>query len=232
MRTLRPSSSRGRVRLGWLDSRHSFSFGEYHDERWMGFRSLRVINDDIIAPGGGFPTHPHRDIEIISIVLDGALEHKDSLGTGSVIRPGDVQRMTAGRGVAHSEFNPSSSEPTRLLQIWIRPRERSLTPSYDQKRFPREERLGAWRTLASGDGEDGSIVIQQDARLLAAVIGRGKSLTHALGDGRGAWVHVISGKVRLGEDVLGPGDAVAIEDEPVISMEAETEAEVLLFDLV
>lgn len=235
MITLRPSEERGRVRLGWLDSRHSFSFGEYHDEKWMGYRSLRVINDDVIAPSGGFPTHPHRDMEIISIVLDGALEHRDSLGTGSVIHPGDVQRMTAGRGVAHSEFNPSSTEPMRLLQIWILPRERRLEPSYDQKKFPRADRIGKWRTLVSADGEDGSIVIQQDARLLASAIPAGQSLSHEVASGRGAWVHVISGQVRLraGDDerTLGPGDAAAVDDVDSIEVKATQESDVLLFDL-
>src|SRR4051812_11487282 len=170
MIVLRPAAARGQTRLSWLDSRHTFSFGDYYDPAHESFRSLRVLNDDKIAPGAGFGTHPHRDFEIISYVVAGALEHKDSLGTGSVVRPGDVQRMTAGTGILHSEFNPSVAEPTHLLQIWLTPERRGMTPGYEQKAFPEAERRGRWRLLASPDGRDGSVTVRQDAELWGTLL--------------------------------------------------------------
>jgi len=229
---VRKSDERGHADHGWLDTRHTFSFASYYDPRHMGYRSLRVINDDRVLGGGGFPTHPHRDMEIVSYVVEGALEHKDSLGTGSVIRPGDVQRMTAGTGVTHSEFNPSAAEAMRLLQIWILPERNGLTPGYEQKHFPLEERKGQLRLLASHSGREGSVTLHQDADLYATVLGPGETVRHEIGSGRGAWVQVVRGRVDVEGQRLEEGDGAAIENERRIAMTGVEPAEVLLFDLM
>src|SRR5437588_5444391 len=199
MITIRKSEERGHFDFGWLDTYHTFSFDQYYDPAHMHFRTLRVINEDRVAPGKGFPTHSHRDMEIITYILSGALEHRDSMGNGSVIRPGDVQRMTAGTGVSHSEFNPSESEPVHLLQIWILPNARDLTPGYEEKRFPEVERAGKLRLIASTDASDGSVEIHQDARVYASILETGQSVEHALGDNRYAWLQIARGTVRLKE---------------------------------
>lgn len=234
MITIRKAGKRFHTRIGWLDSWHSFSFGEHYDPAHMGFRSLRVINDDKVTPGAGFPTHPHKDMEIVTYVLDGAVAHQDSMGNGSTIRPGDVQRMTAGTGVLHSEFNPSQEEGTRLLQIWILPEKRNLEPGYEEKRFPMEDRAGRLRLVADREGTDGAVVIHQDARIYATVLAPGQKVRHDLARGRGAWVQVARGAVSLNGTVLGEGDGAAVEDEPVIDLSGAPDggpAEVLLFDL-
>lgn len=231
MITIRPAAERGHTDFGWLDSRHSFSFGEYVDSDHMGFHSLRVINDDRIAGGGGFPTHPHRDMEIITWVLAGALEHQDSLGTGSVIRAGDVQRMTAGTGIRHSESNASGTDPVHLLQIWIFPEQRGLTPSYDQKSFPASERKGQLRLVASRDGRDGSVSFHQDASVYVAALGPGQAVTHRLAAGRAAWVQVATGAVTLNGRRLDTGDGAAIEKEAVLELAGVEDGETLVFDL-
>jgi quercetin 2,3-dioxygenase len=231
MINIRRSNERGGGDYGWLNTRHSFSFDQYHDPHFMGFRSLRVINEDVVAPGGGFPTHPHRDMEIITYVLDGALEHKDSLGTGSVIRPGDGQRMSAGRGIRHSEMNASTKEPVHLLQIWITPDSRGHEPGYEQKTFPNDQKRGKLRLIASPDGKDGSVTIHQDARLYVSLLSPGDEVTHALGKGRYAWLQVAKGAVELNGKPLQQGDGVAVSDEPTLSIKGTKDAEVLLFDL-
>ncbi len=231
MITIRPADERGATRLDWLDSRHSFSFGDYFDPRHESFRTLRVLNDDRIAPGAGFGMHPHRDFEIISYVAAGALEHRDSLGNGSVIRPGEVQRMTAGTGIRHSEFNPSGTEPTHLLQIWIVPERRGLEPSYEQKSFPSAERHGQWRLLASRDGREGSVTIHQDAALLGALLKPGQSIRYELRPDRHAWLQVVRGDVMLNDRPMGAGDGAAISGEPALTLTAVTPSEALLFEL-
>jgi redox-sensitive bicupin YhaK (pirin superfamily) len=231
MITIRPADERGATRLDWLDSRHSFSFGDYHDPRHESFRDLRVLNDDRIAPGAGFGMHPHRDFEIISYVAAGKLAHRDSLGNGSVIHPGEVQRMTAGTGIRHSEFNPSDSEPTHLLQVWIVPERRGLEPSYEQKAFPQPERLGRWRLLASRDGRDGSVTIHQDAAMYGTVLDAGHSIRHELRSGRHAWLQVVHGEFTLNDRPMKTGDGAAISDESTLVLSAGTPSEVLLFDL-
>jgi len=231
MIVVRDRSSRGLTETGWLDSRHSFSFGEYYDPGHMGFGTLRVINEDRVIPGAGFGTHAHRDMEIISYVLSGALEHKDSLGTGSVILPGEVQRMSAGTGITHSEFNHSKSEPVHFLQIWILPERQGLPPSYEQKRFPIEERRGRFRLLGDRNGTDGAIIIHQDVRLYAADLQPGETVAHELAEGRHAWLQVTRGVVMLDGDELREGDGAAISDERSIQLTTDTGAEVLLFDL-
>src|SRR5207247_2933582 len=197
MIAVRPSAERGRSELGWLSSRHTFSFADYLDPRHMGFRSLRVINEDRVQPGAGFPTHGHRDMEIVTYVVAGALEHKDSLGTGSVIRPGEVQRMTAGTGVTHSEYNPSRIEPVHFLQIWLLPERQGLTPGYEQQAFSAAEMQGRLRLVASRDGRDGSVTVHQDARILAARLAPGDELVHSLAPSRHAWVQVVRGALAL-----------------------------------
>jgi redox-sensitive bicupin YhaK (pirin superfamily) len=229
--TVRKSEERGKANFGWLQSRHSFSFGHYYDPGHMGFGPLRVINEDRVAPGGGFPTHPHRDMEIISYVLEGALEHKDSLGTGSVIRPGDVQRMTAGSGVRHSEYNASGKEPVHFLQIWIIPEREGLEPSYEQKAFEAADKRGRLRLIGSPSGRDGSVTIHQDADLYATLLEAGQSVTHDLKAGRCAWVQVASGSVAVNGQKLEAGDGMAVEGAGDLRLEAETAAEVLLFDM-
>ena len=230
---LRRANERGHANHGWLDSHHTFSFADYHDPKHMGFRALRVINEDRVAPGGGFPRHGHRDMEIVSYVLDGALEHKDSLGTGSVIRPGDVQRMSAGTGVMHSEYNASKTAPVHFLQIWLLPDREGHAPGYEQTSFPPEVRRGTLRLVASPDGADGSVSIHQDARLYATLLARGGEVTHALASGRHAWVHVARGTVDLDGTPLSAGDAAAISDASSLTLRGagDGEAEVLVFDL-
>jgi redox-sensitive bicupin YhaK (pirin superfamily) len=228
---IRRGSERGRTELGWLDSRHTFSFGDYHDPKHMGFRALRVLNDDRVRPGQGFGTHPHRDMEIVTFVIAGALEHKDSLGTGSVIRPGDVQRMSAGTGVLHSEFNPSPTEATHFLQIWILPEEHGLPPGYEQRTFSEAERRGRLRLVAARDGRDGAVTIHQDAEIRIALLAPGERAAHPLRPGRHAWVQVATGEVRLGSATLGEGDGAAMTGEAAAEIEGVSAAEVLVFDL-
>jgi redox-sensitive bicupin YhaK (pirin superfamily) len=231
MITIRKSTDRGRADHGWLDSRHTFSFADYHDPEQMGFRTLRVINEDRVEAGQGFGTHPHRDMEIISYVLEGALEHKDSMGTASVIRPGEVQRMTAGTGVLHSEYNPSRKEPVHFLQIWILPEKRNLKPGYEQKAYPDAERKDRLRLVASRDGRDGSLTIHQDAELYTTLLSRGESVSHPLKAGRHAWVQVARGAATLNGKPLATGDGAAVSGEKALELNATADAEVLLFDL-
>jgi len=230
MVTIRPSNERGGGDYGWLNTRHTFSFDQYHDPRWTSFRSLRVINEDWVAPGGGFPMHPHRDMEIITYVLEGRLAHKDSMGNGSIIRPGDGQRMSAGTGVRHSEANPSKTDPVRLLQIWIMPERRGHEPGYEQKSFPEEEKRGKLRLLASPDGADGSVTIHQDARLYVSLLSPGQEVEHTLASGRYAWLQVAKGAIELNGHSLKQGDG-ASADEPKLTIKATAESEILLFDL-
>jgi len=229
--TLRRSEERGKANFGWLDSKHSFSFGHYYDPEHMGFGPLRVINEDRVAPGGGFPTHPHNDMEIVSYVLEGALEHKDSLGTGSVIRPGDVQRMSAGSGVRHSEYNASKTDPVHFLQIWIVPEKKGIAPSYEQKTFGESEKRDVLRLIVSRDGREGSVKIHRDVDLYASVLTPGQSVRHELRRDRGAWVQVARGSVTLNGERLAAGDGVAIKRSGEIAIEASSAAEVLLFDM-
>ena len=229
---IRHAGERGTAKLGWLDSRHTFSFGDYHDPRYMGFGPLRVINEDRVRQGRGFDTHGHRDMEIVSYVLEGALEHKDSIGTGSVIRPGDVQRMSAGTGVRHSEFNPSPNEPVHFLQIWLQPDREGITPSYEQKNFTDDDKRGRLRLVASPDGRDGSVVIHQDAAIYASLLNDDEQVTHTLRPGRKGWVQVARGTVEVNGEVLGAGDGAAIADETRLIFTARSDdAEFLLFDL-
>lgn len=231
MFTVRKASERGVTNIGWLNSRHTFSFGDYYDPRHHHFRSLRVINDDRVAPGAGFGSHPHRDMEIISYVLAGQLEHRDSMGNGAVIRPGEWQKMTAGTGVVHSEFNPSPADPAHFLQIWIVPAEKGLPPGYEQRLVPEAEKHGRWKVIAAGDGRDGSIVIHQDAVLSAAVLKPGETVTYHPAPGRGVWLHVATGAVSVNGRDLWAGDAAAIEDESAVEVVGRQDGEVLLFDL-
>ncbi len=236
MLVLRPASSRGGGRHGWLDTRHTFSFADYHDPKWMGFRALRVLNDDRVAPAAGFPTHGHRDAEILSYVLDGALMHKDSMGNGSVIRAGEIQRMSAGRGVMHSEFNASKDQPVHFLQIWLIPSERGITPGYEQRALADER--GALRVIATPEGGEGAVRIHCDARVLRGLLGAGDRVRHELGADRHAWVHVARGRVTLeagGRRVeLGAGDGAGLSGEPGLALEGVDggeAGEVLVFDL-
>ncbi|MBZ5721666.1 MAG: pirin family protein [Acidobacteriia bacterium] len=231
MINIRRSDERGGGDFGWLNTRHTFSFDQYYDPRFMGFRSLRVINEDHVQPGAGFPTHPHRDMEIITYVLAGALEHKDSLGTGSVIRPGDGQRMSAGRGIRHSEMNASKTDPVHLLQIWIMPDRPGHEPSYEQKAFPESEKRGHLRLIAGPDGKDGSVTIHQDARLYVSLLAPGQEVAHELAKGRHAWLQVAKGKVELNGKALSQGDGAAVSDEPKLTIKGTEDAEILLFDL-
>ncbi len=228
---LRRSSERGHANHGWLDSFHSFSFAGYHDPEHMGFGALRVINEDRIGPGSGFGTHGHRDMEIITYVLDGTLAHKDSMGNGSTMRPGDVQRMSAGRGVMHSEYNHEKSAATHFLQIWIEPSVRGLDPSYEQKHFEAAAKRGRLRLLASPDGREGSVMIHQDAYLYAAVLDGRERASHVLGAGRRAYVHVARGRLKVNGTGLAAGDALKATNTVQIDLEDGVGAEVLLFDL-
>jgi quercetin 2,3-dioxygenase len=231
MITRRSSQERGRARHGWLDSYHTFSFAGYHDPRYVGFRTLRVINEDRVQPGKGFGTHPHRDMEIISYVLEGALAHKDSLGTGSVIRPGEVQRMSAGTGITHSEFNASRAELVHFLQIWILPERGGLPPGYEQRTFPAEEKRGKLRLVASRDGREGSVTIHQAVDLYVSVLAPGEMVTRPLAPGRHAWIQVARGSMLLNDTALSEGDGAAVSDETQLTLTATDRAEVLLFDL-
>ncbi len=231
MITIRRSEDRGHFDHGWLDTRHTFSFAGYMDPAHMGFRTLRVINEDKVDPDRGFGLHPHRDMEIITVVLRGALEHKDSSGGGGVIRPGVVQHMTAGSGVRHSEFNPSDTEPVHLLQIWILPDEEGIIPFYEQKEFPEEERRGHLRLVASKDGGDGSLQIHQDASIYSTLLSAGDEVSHDLAEGRAAWVQVAQGTVSVGGKRLEQGDGAGLEEETAVEIRAEEDSELLLFDL-
>ena len=231
MITVRPAAERGHASLGWLDSRHTFSFADYHDPGHMGFRALRVINDDRVAPGAGFPTHPHRDMEILTYVLDGALEHRDSLGTGSVIRPGEVQVMSAGTGIRHSEFNHSAELPVRLLQIWMLPERKGLAPRYDQRAFADAERRGRLRLVGARDGREGAVTIFQDIDLYASTLGRGERVVHELEPGRHAWIQMARGSAEVNGLKLEEGDGAAISDERRLEIAGVEGAELLLFDL-
>ena len=228
---IRRAGERGHAQHGWLDSYHSFSFADYYDAEHMGFGPLRVINEDRVQPGMSFGTHGHRDMEIITYVLAGRLEHKDSIGTGSVIAPGDVQAMSAGRGVRHSEFNPSPVEPTHFLQIWIEPNVTGVEPRYQQTRFSDDAKRGRLRLIASPDGAEGSVSIYQDACVYAALITGDEAVSHALAPGRRAYVHIVRGSARVDGTALSDGDAAKIEREPTIRVDRGENAEILLFDL-
>jgi quercetin 2,3-dioxygenase len=229
--TLRKSNDRGTANFGWLDSTHTFSFGHYHDPKHMGFGAIRVINEDRVAPSGGFPTHPHADMEIISYVLEGALEHKDSLGTGSVIKPGDVQRMSAGTGIRHSGFNASKTEPVHFLQIWIIPEIKGLPASYEQKAFSEDGKRGKLRLIGSRDGREGSVTIHQDVSLYATLLGDGDAVSHAVSGGREVWVQIARGSAKLNGEALAAGDGVAVTAPGALTLEGVGTAEVLIFDL-
>ncbi|WP_445172446.1 pirin family protein [Microcoleus sp.] len=231
MITVRKSEARGHANHGWLDSYHTFSFASYYDPNYMNFRSLRVINEDVVSPGKGFGTHGHSDMEIITYVLEGALEHKDSLGTGAVIKPGEVQRMTAGTGIQHSEFNNSQTDPVHLLQIWLLPDTKGLSPSYEQRDFPLTERRGKLRLVAARDARDGAVKVHQDVDLYVAVLDKDSRVSHALQPHRHAWVQVARGSVLLNGLTLENGDAAAVSDEAEVVIEAAEDAEFLLFDL-
>ena len=227
----RKSSERGHAEHGWLDSFHSFSFADYYDPAHMGFGPLRVINEDRVQPGKGFGTHGHRDMEIVSYVLEGELSHKDNMGNGSVIEPGDVQRMSAGRGVMHSEYNPSAARPVHFLQIWIEPNVTGIRPSYEQKRVDAAQKRGRLAPIATPDGRDGSVTIHQDATIYATLLDGAERVTHEMADGRRAYVHVARGSVDVNGERLGPGDAVKLDGGTRIALSDGDDAEVLLFDL-
>jgi redox-sensitive bicupin YhaK (pirin superfamily) len=228
---LRPADSRGHADHGWLDTRHSFSFADYYDPRQMGYRSLRVINDDVIHGGGGFPTHGHRDMEIITYVIEGGVAHRDTSGGSGLVARGDVQVMSAGAGIRHSEFNASATDDLHLLQIWLLPNEQGLQPTYAQARFGDDDKRDVLRLIASPNGESGALPIHQDARLYASILSQGATLSHALGKGRGAWIQVISGSLDFNGTRLGPGDGAAAEETDRLTITATSESEFLLFDL-
>ncbi len=231
MLRVRKNDERGYFDHGWLKTYHTFSFGDYYDPKFLGFRSLRVINEDWVEAGQGFGKHPHKDMEIITYVLEGDLEHQDSTGGGGVIRPGKIQRMTAGRGVVHSEFNHSNERDVHLLQIWIHPDERSLDPEYEEKEFPEEDRRGTLRVIASPDARDDSLTIHSDAVVYASILEKGETLSHTLDEERGAFIQVARGKISVNGQEADQGDGVSIEDERSIEIRAEDDAEFLLFDL-
>jgi redox-sensitive bicupin YhaK (pirin superfamily) len=231
MLTIRKAEERGHADHGWLDSHHTFSFADYYDPKHMGFGPLRVINDDRVAGGGGFPPHGHRDMEIISYVIEGALAHKDSMGNGSVIKPGDVQRMSAGPGVQHSEHNASKTEPVHFLQIWIQPKAAGLPAGYEQKFFSEDDKRGVLRLVASPDGADGSVRIQQDVRMYASVLAGGQAVQHTIARGRKGWLHVVTGAVTVNDRALTAGDGLAIDGEEALSVSSASKGEVLLFDM-
>jgi quercetin 2,3-dioxygenase len=231
MKTVRRSADRGHANHGWLDTRHTFSFADYHDPAHMGFRTLRVINEDHVAEGRGFGRHPHRDMEILTWVVSGAVEHSDSMGNRETVRPGEVQRMTAGTGVLHSEMNPSQTEPLHLLQIWIEPERRGLEPGYEQRPIADGERKGRLLLVASPDGRDGSVTVHQDASLYTGLLDSGDRVRHALGKGRHAWLQVIHGDLTASGEELHAGDGLAVSDESELVLESKGPAEVLLFDL-
>ncbi len=233
MITLRKSEERGHFNHGWLNTYHTFSFSDYYDPRFVGFRHLRVINEDRVAAGEGFPTHPHRDMEIISYVLDGALAHNDSMGNGSTIRPGDVQRMSAGRGIRHSEFNASPDEAVHFLQIWITPAEKGIEPGYEQKLYSPEDKLGKLKLVASPDGSDNSVTVHQDVRLYASLLEKGQEVELQLGENRYGWVQVARGSASLNGQLLGQGDGAQVQAGDLVKIAGldEGRSEVLLFDL-
>lgn len=231
MITVRPAAERGHFDHGWLNTYHSFSFADYYDPKHMGFRDLRVINEDWVAPGKGFGTHPHRDMEIITYILEGALEHRDSMGNGSVIRPGEVQRMSAGTGVTHSEFNASPNEWVHLLQIWILPNQQGIEPSYEQTLFPMEERRNRLRLIASPDGREGSVTIHQDVAVYASVLDQGKTVSFAFEQGRHGWIQVARGSLELNGTPLATSDGAALSDERSLTLTASENAEFVLFYL-
>jgi redox-sensitive bicupin YhaK (pirin superfamily) len=231
MITIRKAEDRGHFDFGWLSTYHSFSFGDYYDPKHTRFRTLRVINEDFVQPGHGFPTHGHRDMEIVTYILQGALEHRDSMGTGSIIRRGDAQRMSAGTGVTHSEANPSPDEPVHLLQIWIFPGEQDLQPEYEEKKFSDDEKRNKLRLIVSPDGSDGSVKIHQDAKIYASLLDDREEVVHGLEEGRSAWLQVAAGSLRLNEVALKQGDGAAVSQESKLRITAEGPAEVLLFDL-
>jgi redox-sensitive bicupin YhaK (pirin superfamily) len=231
MMQIRRSRERGHFDHGWLNTYHTFSFGDYYDPEHEAFRSLRVLNEDVVAADTGFPAHPHRDMEIVTYVLEGGLQHRDSMGNGSVMRPGDVQRMSAGTGVRHSEANASKSEPVHLLQIWIYPERNGLAPGYEQKAFSAAEKRGKLRLVASRDGREGSVTIHQDAELYATLVGAGETVRHELQPGRHAWVQVARGEVKLNGKDLAAGDGAALSEEKAIELTGNRDAEVLVFDL-
>jgi redox-sensitive bicupin YhaK (pirin superfamily) len=228
---VRASEQRGHFNHGWLDTYHTFSFADYHDPEHMHFRALRVINEDVVAPGQGFGTHPHRDMEIITYVLDGALEHRDSLGNGSIIRPGDGQRISAGSGILHSEFNPSPMDPVHLLQIWILPEQKGIEPSYEQKAFSPEDKQGKWKVIAERIPADGAVTIHQDVKLSVASLEAGGQITYALAKGRHAWIQIARGSVTLNGTALKQGDGAAVSQETELAITAGQASEILLFDL-
>jgi hypothetical protein len=231
MISLRRAEERGGADYGWLRTRHTFSFAEYFDPSWMGFRKLRVLNEDVVQPGHGFPRHSHRDAEIVSYVLEGALEHRDSMGNGSVVRPGEVQRMSAGTGVSHSEKNPSASEPVHFLQIWLLPDRAGYPPSYEQKAFSEDERRDRLRLVASRDGRDGSVTVHQDVDMYLSLLSPNGNVTHELAPSRHAWIHVAKGRAQLGSHTLSAGDGAKISDEPRVVLKALDPSELVLFDL-
>jgi len=228
---VRRAEERGKTQTGWLDSRHTFSFGDYHDAQHMGFSDLRVINEDRVVPGAGFPTHSHRDMDIITYVLEGALAHKDSTGTSSVIRVGDVQRMSAGTGISHSEYNASQAEPVHFLQIWIIPDEAGLPPGYEQRAFSLDEQGGKWTLIAAKDGRDGSVTVHQDVDVWAARFSPGEQLSFPLKQSRNIWTQVARGAVNLNGMLLNAGDGAAISEESTLEIKALDHAEILVFDL-
>ena len=231
MINVRRSAERGHFDHGWLETYHTFSFADYIDRKHVGFRSLRVINEDRVAPGQGFGMHPHKDMEILTFVLSGELEHRDNLGNGEVIRPGEVQYMAAGTGILHSEFNPSKTQPVHLMQIWIRPDRNGVEPRYEQRPFPALSDSGALTLLAAPDGRESSIKINQDARMYAASLNEGQRIEHALAEGRGAWVQVLSGALSIDGTRLDAGDGAAITDQKKLNIDAAKQSEILLFDL-
>ena len=231
MITIRPGNQRGSSKFSWLDSRHTFSFGDYYDPQHMGFSDLRVINEDRVDPGAGFPTHSHRDMEIITYVLEGALAHKDSTGTSSVIRVGDVQRMSAGTGISHSEYNASQTEPVHFLQIWIVPNEIGLKPGYEQRSFDLQERRGSWVLVAAPDARDGAVKIHQDTELYLAAVSVGQELNYRVEPGRQVWLQVMRGAATLNGASLRAGDGAAVSKEDSLQIESSADSEILLFDL-
>jgi redox-sensitive bicupin YhaK (pirin superfamily) len=228
---VRKAKDRGRANHGWLETYHTFSFSTYHDPDHMGFRSLRVMNEDFVAPGQGFGTHPHHDMEIVTYVLEGALEHKDSMGNGEVLRPGEFQRMSAGTGITHSEFNPSGSEPVHLYQIWLLPERKGIEPTYEQKRFSLEERRNRLQLVASRNAQDGSLLIHQDVRIYLSNLDAGHTVNHELSPGRHAWLQVLQGHVSLNRTTLDPSDGAAASEETTLTIQADDDAEIMLFDL-
>ncbi len=232
MINIRQENQRGKANLGWLDTRYTFSFSNYFDPNYMGFKTLRVINEDKVNPGGGFPTHGHQDMEIITYILQGSLEHKDSLGNGSIIRPGEVQRMSAGTGIQHSEFNPSENESVHLLQIWIIPEQKDITPGYEQKTFTEAQKRGKLRLIGSQDGRENSVTIHQDVNLYATLLQKGETISHKINPERGIWVQIISGEINLNDHVLSAGDGAAITEESSLIITGNAaNSELLLFDL-